>query len=261
MTDLVICYSGPSSVTGRALYDALRSSRKFTRVRRVRKDKMIKRADAVIRWGNSISFSPSSALTLNTSEAINNASNKLKMMEILRKAEGVVTPPVKFLRGSLVGSEYDSESLDSLKNADGNLFIRGSKSIRFGSEQTQGDLYATKMIDKRREYRVHVFNGHVIGIYEKIPQEEGVLIYKDSNCDFSRCNPEAGRLRCNEEAQAMCIAAVNSLGLLFGGVDIIRERKTKKFYITEVNSSPALNSENIQRYVELFAQYIQEQRG
>lgn len=261
MKDVVICYSGPSSVTGRTLYEAMIQSGKFRRVRRVRKNKVIRRADAFIRWGNSTSFSPDNVLTLNTSEAINNASNKLRMMELLRQNSAVTLPPIKFIRGGLVGSEYDLPNVDDVRDDEGNMFIRGNGVIRFDNQLKAGDVYATKKIDKVREYRVHVFNGEVIGIYEKIPEQEGVLIYKDSNCKFSRRNPEAGKLLCTDEAQAMCVEAVKTLGLLFGGVDIIKERKTKKFFITEVNSSPALNAENIQRYINLFVDYINQQRG
>jgi glutathione synthase/RimK-type ligase-like ATP-grasp enzyme len=59
----------------------------------------------------------------------------------------------------------------------------------------------------------------------------------------------------------MCIKAVSTLGLVFGGVDLIMEKETKAFYITEVNSSPSLNSINIKKYINCFIEYIKKQKG
>jgi len=123
--------------------------------------------------------------------------------------------------------------------------------------------YITKPINKDREYRVHVFGNEVIGVYEKIPTEGEITessIMKDHNSKFNKCNLQM-KLRCNEEAQAMCVKAVKALDLDFGGVDIIRERDTNKFYIVEVNSSPSLNSYNINKYIEKFVEFVNLQEG
>ena len=93
MTDVVLCYSNPSSKTGSALYEALKLNDYFTRVRRVRKNKRIKKTDVFIRWGNSTSNNPTrDCMFLNTAEAVRNASNKKRMIGILSNTEGVNTP-------------------------------------------------------------------------------------------------------------------------------------------------------------------------
>mgnify|MGYP006174668855 FL=1 len=51
------------------------------------------------------------------------------------------------------------------------------------------------------------------------------------------------------------VAAVNSLGLLFGGVDVIIARDGR-IYVNEVNSAPSLNSLNLNRFKEAILNHI-----
>ncbi len=251
---LAISYSKRSCKTGRRLYEALRQRPEFNRVKRVRNDNRVPTVDVHIRWGNSTSVGDGS-LTINTPDAVRNASNKFRMMEILKRTAGVNTP-----KGILRGQDYTEEELDSLKNEDGQLFVRGSNmSVRYDTTFTQSDHYCTTPIDKDKEYRVHVFNGKVVAVYEKIPNDgEEALIRKDANCRFSKRRHDEGDPTCNADAQAMCIRAVQALGLVFGGVDLIRDKTTKKFYVVEINSSPALNTPNIERYVDEFIKFIND---
>lgn len=263
MTDIVICYTGKSSVTGRALYDRLRLDSRFRKVRKVTKNKRIRNTDVFLRWGNASSFNPDNCIQINTKESIVNSSSKGRMIRLLSEA-GVPVPNFRYVRHLNAMSDDDKqEVLANLSDDDGKLFIRGAdKKIRYDDELLPDDIYILQPIDKRREYRVHVFDGEVTAIYEKIPNEgETGTIRKDHNCKFSRCNPE--NTRCNKEAQQICIDAVNALGLTFGGVDIIRERRPEgqekfNFYVTEVNSSPALNSVNIEKYVDKILEYIED---
>jgi len=78
-------------------------------------------------------------------------------------------------------------------------------------------------------------------------------LFKSHNCSFQLRNPENCRLSIAD--QKICIDAVNSLGLLFGGVDLLRD-KDQNVYVSEVNSAPALNSTNINRYVDKITDYI-----
>lgn len=251
---LVLLFSNPSSLTGKALANELRTREEVTKLDVVRKNKTVRKSDAYIRWGNSSSFSPEGKVILNNKESVSSASNKLLMMRRLVEAEGVETPEILFLNGQ----QYDVDTLNHYRDENGMFFIRGSKSIRYCNELRHGDLYISKPVNKTREYRVHVFDGRVIGIYEKIPNDPTTMIFKSHNCKFSKRNPEAGELICNDAAQQMCINAVNALGLTFGGVDIIREKKTKLFKVVEVNSSPSLNQNNVKLYCDLFLEHIRE---
>ena len=266
MTDIVVCYKGKSHVTGKALYKKLKQDPRFARVRRVRKNKKVKKTDVFIRWGNSTSYNPARCLQINKPESIVNASSKKRMIRLLSETEGVDTPPFFFVRDYNRLAECDREEfLKPFKDDEGNFFIRNNMGVvRYDNTFTDEDDYVMQPIDKTREYRVHVFDGEVIGIYEKIPNEgESGLIRKDNNCQFSKSDPAISR--CNLGAQEMSIKAVKELGLTFGGVDIIRQKlddnDERKFFITEVNSSPALNENNIDIYIDRFASYIANNIG
>jgi len=252
-----IAYSKRSCKTGRRLFDRLRQDERFNNVVRIRNDNVIPSdLDVVVRWGNStasISNQLDDMLIINTAEAVRNASNKLNMMRILRDTEGVNVSEC-----ILKGDDYSDEDVDNLRDDRGNLFIRGANmSVRYDEDFNSTDCYCAKPINKDKEYRVHVFNGKIIALYEKIPNEgEEAIIRKDANCKFSLRDHTLSNATCHSEAQAMCIKAVKALGLVFGGVDLIRDKETKTFYIAEINSSPALNTPNIERYLEAFVDYI-----
>jgi hypothetical protein len=234
-----IAYSDRSCVTGKALKLALEGKRKVT----PRKAK----CDLFIRWGNTEEFaSLTSVKQLNSLESVKRTVNKLEMIRSLSSAN----IPVPFF-------DTDIQLIDSHKDDTGNLYIRSKSGIvRYANDYNPiSDSYYTKPIPlKRREYRVHVFNSKVIGIYEKIPNAEGrPALFKSDTCKFVRCDPLISRV--DHNAQEICIQAVNALGLLCGGVDLIRD-KDKNFFVCEVNSAPGLNSSNIKRWVDEISSYL-----
>lgn len=232
----IICYSDKSSVTGKALREKFDALRKRT-------DKRSK-CDVFLRWGSTERFTRIKAkLELNTFEAVAKTANKLRMIQIL--SEAGIPVPAFFTEGTPV------------TDATGNCYIRNKYGVvRYGNDFGVNDLYATTpVLNKRREYRVHVFNGKVIGIYEKVPMgDTRPLLFKSDTCNFVRCNPENCRLSiANQET---CISAVRALGLLFGGVDIIRD-KNQNIFICEVNSAPGLNTPMLNRYSQEINAYVE----
>lgn len=242
----VILYSNKSSKTGKDLL------RKFSTVaRKAFRKRTSKRytADLVLRWGSTEEFPRlTSRVELNTLEATRNASNKKVMMQKLIEA-GISTPDIV-----LDLQNVEQEELNDHKDESGKFYVRGAnQEVRYTDTIRSGDLYVSRPVpNKRREYRVHIFNGKILEIYEKVPQEEGVTIFKAHNCKFERRNPEICRL--SQEDQQLCIDAVNALGLTFAGVDVARD-KDQNCFVLEVNSSPALNSLNIERYFEKIMEY------
>lgn len=242
-----ILYSDRSSKTGRDLLNKFKPT--ATKAFRKRTNKKLN-TDVILRWGSTESFSRlQGRLELNSLEAVTNASNKYLMMKKLVEAN-IPTAQIVF-------NPYENaNNLDEYKDENRCFFIRGAnQNIRYDDEVTSTDLYISKPIeDKRREYRVHVFNGEVIAIYEKVPREENTKIFKSHNCDFRLRDIEVVRL--SKADLQVCINAVNSLGLLFGGVDLMRD-KNQNVFVSEVNSAPALNGTNINRYVDKITDYIQ----
>jgi len=249
----VILYSNKSSKTGKDLLA------KFSTVaRKAFRKRTNKRyaADLVLRWGSTEEFPRlTSRVELNTLEATRNASNKKVMMQKLVEA-GISTPDVLFAQDFPLLREDLQELLEDYKNEEGKFYVRGAnQEVRYTDTLRSGDLYVSRPIpNKRREYRVHVFDGKVVEIYEKVAREgtENVRICKAHNCDFKLRDKENCRL--SQADQQMCIDAVNALGLVFGGVDVLR-CKDQRTFVSEVNSSPALNTLNIERYFERIMEY------
>lgn len=249
----VILYSNKSSKTGKELLRKFASvSRKAVRKRTNKRF----RADLVLRWGSTEEFSRlTSRVELNSLEATRNASDKLVMMRKLVEA-GISTPDVLFSSEFPLLRENLQAELDDYKNEEGKFYVRGAnQEVRYTDTLRSGDLYVSRPIpNKRREYRVHVFDGKVVEIYEKVAREgtENVRICKAHNCDFKLRDKENCRL--SQADQQMCIDAVNALGLVFAGVDLARD-KDQNTFVLEVNSSPALNTLNVERYFERIMEY------
>ncbi len=234
--NIFIAYSNKSCVTGKALRLALKAKRKKT-------DKRAK-CKLLLRWGNTESYSNLRAeRELNSIASVKLATNKLEMLKALSVAE-VAT--LQFNTDPALIAQYIDKS--------GNQYIRNKRGVvRYGNDfnPTTDSYYSKPIPYKRREYRVHVFCGKVIGIYEKIPLVEGAenrpKLFKSDTCRFVRCDLDVSRV--DQAAQTLCIASVQALGLDFGGVDLIRDNK-KKFFVCEVNSAPGLNGLNVERWVE-----------
>lgn len=231
--NIFIAYSNRSCITGKALRQALRAKRKKT-------DRRAK-CKLLLRWGNTETYSNLRAeRELNSIEAVKQTANKLRMISILASA-GIPVPKYSNTIGIA----------DCPPDKAGNYYIRSNLGeVRYGNDFGVNDSYVTSPIKfKRREYRVHVFCGKVIGIYEKIPNIDGAenrpKLFKSDTCKFVRCDLTLSRV--DQAAQTLCIASVQALGLDFGGVDLIRT-KDKEFFVCEVNSSPGLNSQMVERY-------------
>lgn len=251
----MIAYSNRSCVTGKELRESLEAIRKTS-------DKRAK-CDLFIRWGTTDEF-PNLRYKheLNSLEAVLRTINKLLMLQALTEA-GVST--LEF--------SNDATRLQEFVDRTGNVYIRNNQGVvRYGNDfnATRDSYFSRPIRFKRREYRVHVFNGKVIGAYEKVPlvsataenqsptaAENRPKLYKSDTCRFVRCNLDGveGLVpRVNDEAQALCVRAVQALGLLFGGVDLIRD-KHGHFFVCEVNSAPGLNGLNVERWVNEIKEY------
>lgn len=239
-----VAYNKRSATTGKALWEALKAKAIGGYVWRHTLDTPKQQAKLFFRWGNSLSATPAGAIELNTREAVQRAANKLEMAKILSKTEGVKFPKVVFFG-------------NGERIPEGNWFIRnGNDQVRYRGAVQPGDKYATQEIAKVREFRVHVFNNEILGVYEKIPNNPGDKILKAENCDFKRLDL-ANREITNriKDVRPMAKTAVKALGLLYGGVDVIMDANNGVF-VLEVNSSPALNGPNIDRWIEAIQTYL-----
>jgi glutathione synthase/RimK-type ligase-like ATP-grasp enzyme len=101
----------------------------------------------------------------------------------------------------------------------------------------------TKYIPKKREFRVHVFQGKVILVQEK-RRKKGV------SADYTVRSNHRGWVFCIQdikepkELRNLGVAAVSALGLDFGAVDIIYNEKQDKLYALEVNTAPGIEKDS-----------------
>jgi hypothetical protein len=240
-----IAFNKRSSLTGKALFELLKAEDAggFT-WRHVGSGEPKLKPDLILRWGNS-TLPTKGAKELNTQAAVRNAADKGKMMEILSKTTDIRIP------------QYIPVTAQSPRRLEGNWFVRNEHDhIQYRNTILSTDKYAVQEINKTREFRVHVFNDTIIGVYEKLPRNTSDKIYKAENCDFRRIDTadkeQASRIK---GVRPMAKVAVKALGLLFGGVDVILDA-SGNVYVLEVNSSPSLNGPNLQRWIEAFNEYL-----
>lgn len=253
-----IVYNKRSCVTGRALFEWLKANRVGGyRWRRSCKNPPRGAADLVIRWGNSL-HDVQATVELNSRDAVRNATKKLEMMRILN--EHSLSPPVVFHENSSMNNRGDERTaIANLANEEGMVYYRTQyDEVRYTNPSSipVNFQYVSKPIDKVAEYRVHVFDGKCVGVYEKVPNQENVRIFKDHNCDFVRLDmSNEDNRRKIKGVRPKAVEAVGHLNLLFGGVDVIVDRD-RNIYVLEVNSAPGLNEPNIERWGQKFAEYI-----
>jgi glutathione synthase/RimK-type ligase-like ATP-grasp enzyme len=110
----------------------------------------------------------------------------------------------------------------------------------------EAPLYV-KYMKKKKEFRVHVFNGQAIDVQEK-RRRSG-----DDSTDMIR-NLDNGWVFCREdiveptELRALGVKATQALGLLFGAVDIIYNERYNTLYVLEVNTAPGLSPTTSKKY-------------
>lgn len=251
---IYVVYNKRSAATGRQLFETLKEAFKgVAEVRRLsnKKKTFAKKPSVIIRWGNSYT-QHKDALDIQPIEAVRNASDKGLMMDILSNDPEIPTPEAVVFDG-------ESSAWRDLLDDSGKAFFRNAHDqIRYRSSPIEGDKYALRPINKQREFRVHVFNGKVIGVYEKIPSSPDDKIYKNDNCDFRRIDLANDSMRKTiKGVRPAAKKAVEALGLLYGGVDVVMDENNSPF-VLEVNSSPSLNSLNVPRWAENIVSYLEK---
>ena len=189
--------------------------------------------------------------------------------EAIRRVVFKVTPKTlnkieqfnNFANSGISSPRFATNSEDARRLGAKTLFARtlvnstnGRGIIEFGGDDEQyprAPLY-TEYIQKKAEYRVHVFNGEVIDVQQK-KKRRGV----DEEDRNTRVRNMANGYVYTREGITppaglgdLAIAAVRAVGYQYGAVDIIFNEKRNQCYVLEVNSRPGLMGTTVERYAD-----------
>lgn len=204
----------------------------------------------VINWGNTAWEVPVAAKVYNRPEKVAVAVNKKLTYEAFKQA-GVLVPDF-------------TTSMDEARAwcEDGKIVLcrtllsaSGGKGIVVAEKPVDivpAKVY-TRYVRKKREYRVHVFQGRVIGYKRKIKHKD--IKVKD---DYIRSHDNGYRYIVDpanppsKGVLAGAVAAVGALGLDFGGADMAWLENGDKAYCLEVNTAPGLTDMTGDWYASAF---------
>ena len=230
-----LLYSDSTSATGKELAETLgvRCGSKAPE----------KKENLIIRWGATIQIPIRPNKVLNNRNAILLCTNKFESLRHLRN-NGISTPeawdhPQEVQLPALARKIKHSQGSDimlCLQKQDVRRAIR------------RGRRYFVKYIPTAREYRAHVFRGEIFRINQKLLQDKEAWVPHIRNVTNGYIFAQPRALM-GKTAEDMVIKAVSSLGLDFGGVDLVIGDDEKP-YILEVNTGPSLVEVGVEAYAE-----------
>jgi glutathione synthase/RimK-type ligase-like ATP-grasp enzyme len=121
----------------------------------------------------------------------------------------------------------------------------------------QGCTHFTQLLPKAREFRVHVFNGEVLKISEKVLTDadkyHSVVWNFDNGFTFRQLRNVPRALK--DRLSTAGIGAVEAMGLDFGAADIVLTDDSN-IYVLEVNTGPSLAQNSLATYARKFGEIL-----
>ena len=187
---------------------------------------------------------------LNTPQAVNNASCKIRTFELLTSAD---VPTVPWTTNCDEALEWITKNkamvvARTLTRASSG---RGAHFTDNPDLLVNAPLY-TKYVKKQAEYRVNVAFGTIINIRQKRRRTnfEGEVDNLCRSHDNGWVFCSEGVDKSNETLRSLGINSISALGLDFGAVDIIYNAYFNSFYVLEVNSAPGMEGETLTNFIE-----------
>lgn len=232
------------------------------KVRRVRPDGLYrpKLRSLIVNYGSSLR--PAWAGTprfLNPPEACARAGNKLRAFEAF-KDKGLSIPDFTTDRNVALGW-IEGGAVVVCRTVLNGHSGRGIVLADHREALVHAPLYV-KYKKKRKEFRVHVFQGRVIDVAEKRKRRA-----TDENARFDGYvrNLANGWVFCRDavirpaDLESLAVGACAALGLDFGAVDIIWNERENKSYLLEVNTAPGLEGTTLINYSTAILNWIRGQ--
>lgn len=212
-----------------------------------RADMPDERFDYVIRYGcrARIRYIPT-VRTLNKMSAIGANTNKYNSLQLMQAA-GI---PVPSFNTTPEGLDYPmlGRVSNHMRGRGITLFLQPND-VQFMEHQS---THYMEYVPKEKEWRVHVVNGRILCILEKVPQSEE---YNQLTCSHTGWLYRS--LMESDPRLAIAISAIEAIGLDFGAVDIILSTDGQ-VYVLEVNTAPGFFEETmtLRLYAEAFRNWI-----
>jgi hypothetical protein len=196
---------------------------------------------------------------INSPHSSQAAGNKLRAFEKLR-AGNVATPEWTTDR-QVAKTWVESGGVAVIRTILNGHSGRGIILADVVDKLVDAPLY-TKYKKKRKEFRVHVFQGKVIDVSEKRRRRVEV---RPVLFDGYIRNLANGWVFCRDgvvrpaDLDSSAIAACAALGLDFGAVDVIWNERENKSYVLEVNTAPGLQGTTLENYAQAIASWTRNQ--
>lgn len=243
-----ILYTNSTSVTGRALKEILGIQGST--------NPGDARVDTLIRWGSATRSPKKPRRIINKRTAVEVASNKLTAFD--RLIEGHVRIPPIFKPEQI---NHHTPFPLLARRARG----QGGKDIvlcmqRSDIPRMNNVSFYSHYIPTAREFRVHVFQGEVLKISEKILTDEEKFKVPwirnfDNGYTFRQMRndlPAYLKARVRDTG----IHAVEAMGLDFGAADVILG-DDGEVYVLEINTGPGLSDNSLEVYARKFAELLE----
>jgi hypothetical protein len=213
--------------------------------KRLRTGKFVKPKDVIVNWGTTkVPPIGDNLKLLNSPAAVNRAANKFYTFNSLA---GVNVSTVPWTANKAVAQEWQAEgSVVVVRTTLTGHSGAGIIIVEKGEAIPDAPLY-TKYVFKNREYRVHASPNGVIDTQQKVrdPNQEPKswkIRSHDNGFIFQRKN-----ITPNAKRDELACLAVKTLGLDFGAVDIVEDKKGI-FYVLEINTAPGLEGQTVVAY-------------
>jgi len=196
------------------------------------------RTDAIINWG--VKLAPTSPLRcINRNAGI----DKREQMRLLHASY------VRIPRTIGINTDVIEDALMVRKH----IQSSGGQGVSLVQVmQPDDDHIHQEMIEKRAEFRVHVYGTRIVCVTRKYPREDGGVIsphiWNHGNGYVQRTVTKIGELM-DESLSHVALLAVRTLGYDFGAVDIAMGLDGA-LYVLEVNSAPSLCDERAELWVD-----------
>ena len=259
MRDLKVYIYGynPSSRSARALAKSL----DIPLIRHENSRFQPRLSKTVINWGSSrIPEHVMGTKLINTPENVHATVNKLTFFEKMSDGDGPrlpewTTDPEEVLDWIEDGKTVIARTDLTGHSGSGMVFI-DKKNV---GNHLDAPLY-TVYKPKKEEFRVHVFNGEVIDVQQKLLRKEDDLgnPIDPAKVDFRVRNLANGfifgrnNINPNKDVLDQSVLAYRKSDLVFGAVDVIWNEKEGRAYVLEINSAPGLEGTTIGSYTKAF---------